>query len=84
MSGLNSFESKNDKIKLTKKLKTFTKNNFEFYSNIKSNSSNSVSSISSLLNLTSDFVRKTNSRESKIIFMSTKCLKIYFLKNLKI
>ena len=85
MSGLNSFESKNDNNqKFDVKIKSFfKKNNFEFYSNIKSTSSNSVSSISSLLNLTSDFVRKKTVRESKNYFYEYEMLENLFFEKFK-
>ena len=85
MSGLNSFESKNDgNIKFDEKIKNFyKKNNFEFYSNIKSNSSNSVSSISSLLNLTSDFVREQTVRKSKNYFYEYELVKNLLFQKFK-
>lgn len=85
MSGLNSFESKNDSnFKFDEKIRKFyKKNNFEFYSNIKSISSNSVSSISSLLNLTSDFVRKQTVRESKNYFYEYELVKNLLFQKFK-
>ena len=70
MSGLNSYESKMESgSEVDKKIKNFfKKNDFEFYSNIKSISSNSVSSISSLMNLTTEFVRNETTRKSKNYF----------------
>lgn len=84
MSGLNSFESKYDNNQIDEKIKNFYKKyNFEFYSNIKSNASNSVSSISSLLNLTSDFVRKETVRESESYFYEYEMHKNLFFEKFK-
>ena len=84
MSGLNSFESRYDNNQIDEKIKNFYKKyNFEFYSNIKSTASNSVSSLSSLLNLTSEFVRKQTVRESKNYFYEYEMHKNLFFEKFK-
>ena len=85
MSGLNSFESQiNNGKKFDIEVKKFFKEyNFEFYSDIKSISSNSVTSISSLLNFTDNIIRSDVTSNSKNYFYEYELNRNLLFKNFK-